>query len=452
MEKNKYLTQQPWQDYNAWKSCYDMLFGNIYGKKTNTKMNKLEENLDSFINRLEVSDLRTAFKLLKIWNTRGDSNNVILTTILLVEEIVKFKTDVYGSNDVSNDKRHILAQKIIRVTNLIIDEIRKKSKSNGNMFLIAKEVDFPEFIIEIRHSCTHKNLPKDNILIFTIKYLYYWIKEHLWDKQYMLFQKEITLYETICEVVRSLSSVDRKLAELDNIISDYGVKIELKHLKNISELFVKKFMDSCKLISKKAVICDKQNEFEKIYQFLQVAEERVITLYLYLIICEEIYFIVKNLINGDKSANDFETQLASLSHLSKFLSKTINKRKSEMDSTVLSIQKRLFFSKDFSSYINEIYNNFTLAFKDEIKQINQVNFDLTEDSISPQNVVLGKDTAGSLLFKQLNGITNKSINLQYGQNNIKKVPQEFNSFDYDLVLENCEIDDTFVNLENTLIL
>jgi ribosomal biogenesis protein LAS1 len=439
MEKSKYLSQQPWADFKEWKSCYDMLFNNVYGKQTGTKMEKVNEDLDDYIDKLDVVKMKTALKVLRIWGMRGDSNNLVLTTVLLAEEIIKIKDEDSGIGKADNS--HILAQKIIRVTNLIIDEIRKKSKGSNNMFLVAKEVDFPEFIIEIRHSCTHKNLPSENVLIFVIKYLYHWVKEHLWDKQYSLFEQEGKVYQQLTELLTTLTSVEKRLNEIETIASEYNIKLEIQHIKLISELFVRKFLDSCKQ-TKKTVICEKQEAFDKIYQVLQLQEMRIPTLMIYNAICEEIYMIVKNIIEGDKSAKDFETQLSGLAYLSKFLSKSINKKKSDMELTISMIQKRLFFSKDFSAYLNDIYLNFIATFKDEIKGLDVK--DIFNDDIALGETNFSRDAPGSLLFKQLNGLCEKKKNYNH------KIQQKHKATDN-------EVADNFdygiqINTDDTLIL
>ena len=39
------------------------------------------------------------------------------------------------------------------------------------MFLVAKEIGLPDYVIETRHSCTHKNLPSYNTLLFLFFFL-----------------------------------------------------------------------------------------------------------------------------------------------------------------------------------------------------------------------------------------------------------------------------------------
>ena len=84
------------------------------------------------------------------WDTRGDNKMFCLPIILLVNTLIKIKENKINNKDINSC--HILAEVLIRIINIIMDQLRKNKKANGlNMYLIAKDLDLPEFIIDIRH-------------------------------------------------------------------------------------------------------------------------------------------------------------------------------------------------------------------------------------------------------------------------------------------------------------
>ena len=82
---NGNISHQPWSNFTEWKSCYDYLFNNTYiilSSIGNNKIKKIEDNLDSFINNLNLQNLHIASNLLSIWKIRNENLNLILITNL----------------------------------------------------------------------------------------------------------------------------------------------------------------------------------------------------------------------------------------------------------------------------------------------------------------------------------------------------------------------------------
>lgn len=302
----KFLTRVPWSDFQEWKNCYDFLFSNPYGA-SGKKIEKLTETLELFIDSLDFSNLQKAFNILNIWNSRTDNNTYILATLLLLEEIIKFISNSYLNFNLI-DKKHILSQKIIRVTNLIIDDLKKKNKNiASNMFLVAKEINLPEFIIEIRHICTHKNLPDLNTLVFAVKYLYFWLKVNLWDKQFDCFLKESKCKEKIFEILNELEKENKntynnakiKLEGLEAIGSKgknsaataaVKFKFEIKNLIEIVNKLVQKFCKFCVFSNNGKVYNEKIKELSLLFDFVYKVEGELLIVLLYKYISEFAFY------------------------------------------------------------------------------------------------------------------------------------------------------------------
>lgn len=442
------LLRQPWSNYNEWKACYDLLFSNTYGAKTNTKINRIDQSLDSFIAGLNISNLQNARNVLNIWLIRNDSTNHTLITSLLVEEIIKILEGKYNiTSDVNNDNKNILAQKIIRVTNLLIDDLKKKNRSlNSNMFLVAKEIELPEFIVEIRHSCTHKDLPSASTLLFVIKYLFYWIKENIWNKQYNLFIKEKELTEKTISIINflngnfKLKTFDSKLFELEGLHNDNEISFEVESLYKIIECFVNVIFNKI-LITNNAVLCENLKEFTKIFKFLQNIEYKLVSILFFKFFSDQIYFLLSEVLVDYTRIHlikEKESVLKKFAFIANLIAQNaspsnIQNIKEDFSSLITNIHNNLSFTREFSVHINDIYNYFNICFKikpdlDKFRKVNSqvllndICMDDYDDEQENENESvktkgISKSSAGSLLFEQLDCLLNKTSFEQSTNNN-----------------------------------
>ncbi len=404
---NGNLSHQPWSNFSEWKSCYDFLFINSYSK-AGVKIKKIEDNLDAFINNLNLENLLVANNLLNIWKIRNENVNLVLTTSLLLEEIIKMKNDSdeksYNNCATNNsnlnenysflheDQKHILSQKIIRVTNLLIDDLKKKKRSlSSNMFLVAKEIDFPEFIVEIRHACTHKNLPQLETLKFVVKYLFFWIKENIWDMQYELFKlsedvsmkfSDLISEIKLLKITKSknkkteIKKFEAKFSELETLITEQPgieVKLEIDNLFLIVENLITTMFDKIS-IKNNIPECENLKEFSKVYKLLQFLEGKVIVILFFKFLSSQIFHFVKDLLltnnesNINSSIQEKESILQTITFLANFAHKNdiISEefKKDDFRYLIRSIYKNLNFAKDFSLYIYEVFSYFNIVVKD----------------------------------------------------------------------------------------
>lgn len=253
-EENYNYCIQPWDSQEEFINFYETLFDiktqsknqieleskNINNDSNNNSNNYLEDNdnLNKFIQSLSLSNLKKAMIYLIKWDNRGDNKMFCLPIILLVNTIIKIKENKINDKDINSC--HILAEVLIRVVNIIMDQLRKTKKANSlNMYLIAKDIGLPEFIIDIRHSSTHKNLPSFNELLFAIEYMLSWIKIKIIDPKYNYFIKEKRYFIFLLKELNIDTYNSIHLHERENAIDKFkSINLEPEHLMTlITHLF-----------------------------------------------------------------------------------------------------------------------------------------------------------------------------------------------------------------------
>ena len=239
-EENINYSIEPWQSQEEFIAFYETLFGN---KNTQSayNINNIENIgnsnisniniLDKFIQSLSISNLKKSMIFLIKWDIRGENKMFCLPILLLVNTLIKIKEDKINNKDLNSC--HILAEVLIRVINIIMDQLRKSKKAVSlNMYLIAKDLELPEFIIDIRHSSTHKNLPSFNELLFAVQYMLYWIKIKLIEPKYNYFIKEKIYFIFLLKQLNNNDNID--LYEQSKLINKHAtVSLEPDHLLTI---------------------------------------------------------------------------------------------------------------------------------------------------------------------------------------------------------------------------
>jgi len=252
-EENYNYCIQPWDSQEEFINFYETLFNkntknqnqleiesqniNNNNNTNNITNSYLNDNLNKFIQSLSLPNLKKAMIYLIKWDNRGDNKMFCLPIILLVNTIIKIKENNINDKDINSC--HILAEVLIREVNIIMDQLRKTKKANSlNMYLIAKDIGLPEFIIDIRHSSTHKNLPSFNELLFAIEYMFSWIKIKVIDPKYNYFIKEKKYFIFLLKELDSDNNINIK--EIENYIDKIkSINLEPEHLMTlITHLFV----------------------------------------------------------------------------------------------------------------------------------------------------------------------------------------------------------------------
>ena len=324
-EENYNYCIQPWDSQEEFIYFYETLFDiktksqnqieiesqNINNSDSdNIASNYLNDNLKKFIQSLSLPNLKKAMIYLIKWDNRGDNKMFCLPIILLVNTIIKIKENNINDKDINSC--HILAEVLIRVVNIIMDQLRKTKKANNlNMYLIAKDIGLPEFIIDIRHSSTHKNLPSFNELLFAIEYMFSWIKIKIIDPKYNFFIKENKYFIFLLKELDEDNNIN--MHEREYTIDKFkSINLEPEHLMTlITHLFVniKKIFKYNK--SKKKVSYDINNNImkHKIILFKKIfnKEKEVFILMIFSFVHQQ---ILKVNVNEDISKEEKEKYIS----------------------------------------------------------------------------------------------------------------------------------------------
>ena len=395
---------QPWISQDEFIEFYSTLFPRNNTSQINSiSNNNINNTLDLFIDSLSLENLQKSMIYLIKWDSREDNKMFCLPIILLINTLIKLKEKKITNKDINSS--HILAEIIIRVINIIMDQLRKTKKvTSMNMYLIAKSLQLPEFIIDIRHSSTHKNLPNFNQLVFAIKYIFFWIKKKLIEPKYNTFIKEKKYFMML---LNRLNSDKNDI----NINNDDIAKLEPEHLLIvITQLFInfKKYFIYNK--SKNTITYNNDKIKPKIQLFKEILdkEKELFILMIFSFIYQQIKKINSNEKISNEEKNKYKQYLICFSKL--IYNNTDKKIKFDLkkyEILYISIYNNITQIKDEYKIIYEIFIN---TFQNSIKNINLEDNEIESDEYVVLNKIEGDIKEIKIEYEKINEMFNGNNN------------------------------------------
>ena len=395
---------QPWISQDEFIEFYSTLFPRNNTSQINSiSNNNINNTLDLFIDSLSLENLKKSMIYLIKWDSREDNKMFCLPIILLINALIKLKEKKITNKDINSS--HILAEIIIRVINIIMDQLRKTKKvTSMNMYLIAKSLQLPEFIIDIRHSSTHKNLPNFNQLVFAIKYIFFWIKKKLIEPKYNTFIKEKKYFMIL---LNRLNSDKNDI----NINNDDIAKLEPEHLLIvITQLFInfKKYFIYNK--SKNTITYNNDKIKPKIQLFKEILdkEKELFILMIFSFIYQQIKKINSNGKISNEEKNKYKQYLICFSKL--IYNNTDKKIKFDLkkyEILYISIYNNITQIKDEFKIIYEIFIN---TFQNSIKNINLEDNEIESDEYVVLNKIEGDIKEIKIEYEKINEMFNGNNN------------------------------------------
>ena len=395
---------QPWISQDEFIEFYSTLFPRNNTSQINSiSNNNINNTLDLFIDSLSLENLQKSMIYLIKWDSREDNKMFCLPIILLINALIKLKEKKITNKDINSS--HILAEIIIRVINIIMDQLRKTKKvTSMNMYLIAKSLQLPEFIIDIRHSSTHKNLPNFNQLVFAIKYIFFWIKKKLIEPKYNTFIKEKKYFMMLLNRLNS----DKNDVNINN---DDIAKLEPEHLLIlITQLFInfKKYFIYNK--SKNTITYNNDKIKPKIQLFKEILdkEKELFILMIFSFIYQQIKKIKSNEKISNEEKNKYKQYLICFSKL--IYNNTDKKIKFDLkkyEILYISIYNNITQIKDEYKIIYEIFIN---TFQNSIKNINLEDNEIESDEYVVLNKIEGDIKEIKIEYEKINEMFNGNNN------------------------------------------
>ena len=395
---------QPWISQDEFIEFYSTLFPrNNISQINSISNNNINNTLDLFIDSLSLENLKKSMIYLIKWDSREDNKMFCLPIILLINTLIKLKEKKITNKDINSS--HILAEIIIRVINIIMDQLRKTKKvTSMNMYLIAKSLQLPEFIIDIRHSSTHKNLPNFNQLVFAIKYIFFWIKKKLIEPKYNTFIKEKKYFMML---LNRLNSDKNDI----NINNDDIAKLEPEHLLIvITQLFInfKKYFIYNK--SKNTITYNNDKIKPKIQLFKEILdkEKELFILMIFSFIYQQIKKINSNEKISNEEKNKYKQYLICFSKLIyNNTDKQIKFDLKKYEILYISIYNNITQIKDEYKIIYEIFIN---TFQNSIKNINLEDNEIESDEYVVLNKIEGDIKEIKIEYEKINEMFNGNNN------------------------------------------
>ena len=430
----------PWSSPDEFIEFYEILFPKNNNSLSFNEIQKNNNLLDSFIESLSLENLKKSMTYLIKWDSREDNKMFCLPIILLINTIIKLKEKKINNKDINSS--HILAEIIIRVINIIMDQLRKTKKvTSMNMYLIAKNLQLPEFIIDIRHSCTHKNLPNFNELVFTIEYTFFWIKKKLIEPKYTSYINEKNYFMYLLNKLNN--------DENENNIEINIARLEPEHLMIvITQLFInfKKCFIYNKLKNTITYNNDKIKSKIQIYKEILDKEKEIFILMIFSFIYQQIQKINSNKKISIEEKEKYKQYIICFSKL--IYNNTDKKIKFDIkkyEILYISIYNNLNQIKDEYKIIYEIFIN---TFQNSIKNINLEDNEIDEDN---QYIILNKIEGNikeiKIEYEKINEILNSGKNKDEEKN--KMNIEENDNKDNDFL--NIDFKDNYKNFNSIII-
>lgn len=260
MKYSFYLFKSEYND----KAKYDLLLNSFENK------NKIKDKYETFFFGQEFSELIQFLENVNLNSNKNNCKDSLLSATLLtvrsfltLERFIIKKINIsflennvninnstlgcsnfrdntcndnsenYGFNDY-NLLHFTLAFNLIQIVNFIIDDFKKSGKYSHNMFEIAKCVNFPEYIVEIRHKCTHKQIPNLSEIIYSLFDILMYLINNVWEVQSINSEKQNLLIESLTTFVfhKTLNSFKKKDISEEKLNNEIFNNLKYKEVYN----------------------------------------------------------------------------------------------------------------------------------------------------------------------------------------------------------------------------
>ncbi|KAJ2310307.1 rRNA-processing protein las1 [Coemansia sp. RSA 2705] len=128
----------------------------------------------------DAGERRRGVAIVKAWRARGRVPVAVDATASLVDML---DADTSRAAGVTGTRlRHMYAMAMIRFVNSIVD-LEQKGAYAQSMAALASRIGMPAWFVELRHACTHEQIPSLAVLRAACEQALGWLGDYYWKKQ-----------------------------------------------------------------------------------------------------------------------------------------------------------------------------------------------------------------------------------------------------------------------------
>lgn len=169
----------PWADWNEWRSVYQRLFSG------------------------DASERAAGVRQCWAWRLRGGLPHAIECTAQIVS-CRRFENRV-------EQERLELSMIVTRTVNGLVDQSQRSSHVMPISHL-AKEIDLPGWLVDLRHQATHNSLPSIDVLRSAAAELLDYLRKHYWSAQAKALAATERMQDTTTLPLSTLARVSKTTA------------------------------------------------------------------------------------------------------------------------------------------------------------------------------------------------------------------------------------------------
>ena len=152
----------PWQSWEEWMYVRNLLYS------------------------MDYNEQMKGISIVKVWNCRCSAIPIAVQSSSLFTELL-IKMDYYSKNQYIETEpfeistlTYAASMALIRMVNGIIDA-EQKGVYAKSVNVIAEELNIPREFVDLRHRCTHGDIPSFDVLYSSLQQGKRWLYENYWQ-------------------------------------------------------------------------------------------------------------------------------------------------------------------------------------------------------------------------------------------------------------------------------
>ncbi|KAJ2802315.1 rRNA-processing protein las1 [Coemansia guatemalensis] len=137
-------------------------------------------NVADWLYSTELRERKRGVAVVKAWRARGRVPAAIEATANLAEILIADQERRQGMS--ISQLRHMYSMALIRFVNSIVD-LEQRGTFAQSMTTLATRIGMPAWFVELRHTCTHEQIPSLMVLRSACEQAHSWIGDYYWKRQ-----------------------------------------------------------------------------------------------------------------------------------------------------------------------------------------------------------------------------------------------------------------------------